>query len=267
MLVTPSHRSRPLLVSGLPGPIIDSEAPAEASDVDPTLPQRMYLLSLYAADGEPGLGRYRGLLMRAAALTELTIDERLEERDGKAAARAADEQPPSDPLGDSPSDPPSGPPSDPFLAEVLRDVPSPPDKPRHWITLLQRDAHTAEATVREQLAEAGVITVRQGKALGVLPTRKITVNTPEATGVLRERVRNAVMLGLDPATVPLEETATAVLAAEGEVESVFTLKERWKHRKAIAALGDHFDGAVPGLRKAFRAAVASSRAVGGGWSQ
>ncbi|MFH8984732.1 GOLPH3/VPS74 family protein [Streptomyces varsoviensis] len=230
------------------GLIIEGETPAEASDVDPTLPQRMYLLSLYADDGEPGLGRYRGLLMRAAALTELTLDERLAEESGKALLKPVDE-----------------PPSDPFLAEVLRDVS--PDEPRHWMTLLQNDAHTAEAAVREHLAEAGVITVRQGTALGVLPTRKITVNTPEEIRGLRERVRNAVMLGLDPATLPLTETATAVLAAEGEVESVFTLRERWRHRKALAALGDHFDGAVPGLRQAFRAAVASSRAAGGGWSQ
>ncbi|MEV0278641.1 GPP34 family phosphoprotein [Streptomyces sp. NPDC050610] len=243
--------------------------------MDPTLPRRMYLLSLYADDGEPGLGRFRGLLLRAAALTELTVDGRIEGRDGKAVRKTAAE-PPSDPsLAEPPSDPPlaeppsdlcfAESPSDPFLDDVLSGVST--DEPRHWMTLLQRDAHTAEAAVREQLAATGVITVRQGKALGVLPTSKITVNTPEEIRALRERVRNAVMLGLDPATAPVDETAAAVLAAESEVESVFTLKERWKHRKALSALGAHYDGAVPGLREALRAAVASSRAAGGGWSQ
>ncbi|MEV0264271.1 GPP34 family phosphoprotein [Streptomyces sp. NPDC050617] len=259
--------------------------------MDPTLPRRMYLLSLYTEAGEPGLGRYRGLLMRAAALTELSIEGRLGDRDGRVVVRdaSADATPSGTTSADAtPSDATSSdttsseagtdddaattadsflaePPSDPFLAEALREVAA--DKPRHWIAFLLRDAHTAEAAVREQLGDTGVITVRQGRALGVLPTRKVTVNTPEEVRVLREKARNAVLLGPDPATVPVDETAMAVLAAEGEIESVFTLTERWKHRKAFAALGDQFDAVVPGLRQALRAAVASSRSAGGGWSR
>lgn len=59
----------------------------------------------------------------------------------------------------------------------------------------------------------------------------------------------------------------AVFAAEMEMTSVFTGKERREHGSAFKTLAAHFDGVVPGLRKALRDSYLSSRAVGGGWGR
>lgn len=58
-------------------------------------------------------------------------------------------------------------------------------------------------------------------------------------------MRNAVLDDPDPA-----ELTMAVFAAEMEMTSVFTVKERRELGSAFKTLAAHFDGVVPGLCKA-----------------
>ncbi|MEU0839398.1 GPP34 family phosphoprotein [Streptomyces sp. NPDC005962] len=213
-----------------------------------TLPQRLYLLCYSVGKGKFELTNLqgRGQLLRAAALTELARDGLLVRRGGRVARRAAD------------------PPSDPFLAEVWRDLPT--GKPKSWLPLVHNKAHTAETPIRRQLAATGAITVRHERWLGTLPHDRVTVNDPEQVLTWQEKVRNAVLLGPDPAVIPVDELTMAVFAAETEVTSVFTAHERRTHKQALSTLAAHFDEAVPGLRKALRDSYLSDRAVGAGWS-
>ncbi|MGW4074718.1 GOLPH3/VPS74 family protein [Streptomyces asiaticus] len=212
-----------------------------------SLPQSLFLFC-YTVDKEKfeltNL-QGRGQLLRAAALTVLTLDGLLS-AEGKKAVRL-----------------PAEPPSDPFFAEVWRDVPT--EKPKGWLSLVHNKAHTAEKPIREQLAATGVVTVRRERRLGLVAVDRVTVNDPGPVLALQERVRDVVLRGTDPAAVPMEELTMAVFAAETEVTSVFSGKERREHEQAFKALAAHFDDAVPGLRKALRDSYLSSRAVGGGW--
>lgn len=209
-----------------------------------TLPERLYLLS-YDLDKDrldSVSSLYRDQLLRAAALAQLTIGGVLGVRKRKAV-RAG------------------GPaPRDPFLARVLDDVPA--HKPRSWTDVLLRGPGTAEKTVRDRLADAGAITVEKSRLLGLLPVRKVTPGDPDQVRGLRERVRHTVTSGLDPASAPLEDTAVAAIAAEGDVESVFTWREKRAHKREVTALKSHFDATFPGLRDAVLTAVVHSRSTG-----
>ncbi|MBX9387952.1 GPP34 family phosphoprotein [Streptomonospora nanhaiensis] len=210
----------------------------------PTLPERLYLLS-YDLDRDrldPYSGLYRHALLRGAALAELSLRGLLADQDGKAARRGGD-----------------GEPEDPLLARVLAEVPW--DRPRRWTGLVMREPGAAERIVRERLAEAGVITVRTRRLLGVVPLRTVTPLRPDEIRPLRERVRAAV-LGGDPAAAPVEDAVLASLAVEGDVGSVFTGRERRANRHAIAALHAHVDAAVPGVRAAVRVVVTNARSGG-----
>ncbi|MPY52242.1 GOLPH3/VPS74 family protein [Streptomyces acidicola] len=211
-----------------------------------TLPQRMYLLSCDVKDGEArtGPGRFRGHLMRAAALTELSFLALVRDERGKAVPAAAEGV------------------DDRFLASVLDDVSS--GKPRRWSSLIQHGTHVAEAAVRAQLAESGAVIVVGSP--GLITGGDVVVNDVEQVLGLRERARNAVLLDQDPTVIPTEDLAMALLAAEGEVDSVFTLSERWGHRRRLKTLTKHLEASAPPLLTAFRTANATARSYNGGWA-
>ena len=214
-----------------------------------SLPQRCYLLC-YTVDKEKfelGNIQGRGQFLRAAALTRLTLDGLLSAKGGKVVQLPAE------------------PPGDPFLAEVRRGVPA--DKPKKWMRFVHDQAHTAEGAVREQLAAAGTITVKEGGWLKPLTGGRVSVNHPRQVLALQQQVRDAVLRNSDPAALSEDELTMAVFSAEVEVSSVFTGKERREHRQAFEALAARYDGLVPGLRKALRDSYLSSRAVGGGWGK
>ncbi|WP_328603551.1 GPP34 family phosphoprotein [Amycolatopsis sp. NBC_00345] len=212
-----------------------------------TLPQRLYLLSYHGEKGRLDLASVlvRGQLMRAAAVAELAIGGQLVDQGGKA--------------GRVPGRPA---PEDPFLADVLEYVS--PDKPRRWFTVVDHRWAKAESTVKDQLAGNGTITVGKGKALGLIPVEEITLGNPHEVTGLRETTRNAVLLGRDPATVPADEAALALFAAEGDVGSVFTHKERSRHKGEFKALAKQFDATVPGVRKALQLSIATRRGAAAG---
>ncbi|MFJ6852151.1 GPP34 family phosphoprotein [Streptomyces sp. NPDC091271] len=211
-----------------------------------TLPQRLYLLCYTVDKGKFELTdlQGRGQLLRAGALTELALGRLLSAEGGKVARDGAEPQ------------------GDPFLAEVWSDL---PEKRKGWLSFVHNKAHRAEKPVREQLAAVGAITVTHEKRLGMIGVDRTAVNDPQQVLALQERVRKTVLGGPDPTAIPVDELAMAVLAAEVEVSSVFTGKERRAHKQVFKALAARYDGVVPGLRKALRDSYLSSRAVGGGW--
>ncbi|WP_328864290.1 GOLPH3/VPS74 family protein [Streptomyces sp. NBC_00304] len=212
-----------------------------------SLPQNLYLLCYTVDDEKFELTNLqgRGQLLRAGALTQLAVDGLLGAEGGKVVRRAAT------------------PPGDLFLAEVWRDLPT--EKPKRWLRFVHNKAHTAEKPVREQLAGTGAITVHHEKRLGLVPVDRVVVNAPEQVRALQGRIRDAVLLDGDPASLPVDELTMAVFAAEAEVTSVFTGKERREHKQTLKRLATQYDGIVPGLRAALRDSYLSSRAVGGGW--
>lgn len=136
-------------------------------------------------------------MLRAAALTELTLAGQLSAGGGKVVRLTAE------------------PPDDSFRAEVWRDIPT--QKPKRWLQFVHNKAHTAEKPVRQQLAATGAITIRHDKWMGMLAVDRVTVNDPQQVLAMQERVRNAVHLGPDPSAIPVDELTMAVFAAEVEV--------------------------------------------------
>ncbi|PSM37468.1 GPP34 family phosphoprotein [Streptomyces dioscori] len=213
-----------------------------------TLPQRLYLLCYTVDKGKFQLDNLqgRGQLLRAGALTELARDGLLDATGGKVIRKPGRE------------------PDDPFAATVWHDLPD--NKPKSWLQFVHNKAHTAEKPVRDQLVAVGEITVTRGRKLGLIPADLVTVPDPERVRVLRERVRDTVLGGADPASIPLEDLAAAVFTVELETSSVWSGADRKTYKEPLKALAARYDGIVPGLRKALRDSYLSSRAVGGGWS-
>ncbi|MEU6819445.1 GPP34 family phosphoprotein [Streptomyces atriruber] len=217
-----------------------------------TLPQRLYLLS-YSLDKERFEAvdlQGRGQLLRAAALTELTFDGLLAAKGSEVVRTSAAADPPADG----------------FLAEVWRDIPT--EKPKNWLQYVHNKATTAEEPVRDELVGTGAITLpRKRWVLSPVTAHQVTINDPQQVRALRDTVRNAVLGGLDPAAVPADELAMAVLPIECELTTLFTWKELRAHKDTVEALTERFDALVPGLRKALRDSFLVSRGVGGGWGR
>lgn len=209
--------------------------------MDLTLPQRLYLLSydLERKRFDPVSTAYRGQLLSAAALAELTVGGWLSDPDGTAERT------------------PLPPPDDPFLAAVLSDMP--PGKPRHMITTLYLRMAEAEELVRGELVANGDVTEARGRVLGLFPTRTVTLNHPERVAVLREETREALLGGHDVATVPFADVAMIVIAAEADIWSLVAAKERGRHRSVLTGLQERFDATIPELRNAVRTAMMAAR--------
>jgi len=213
-----------------------------------TLPQRLYLLCYTVDKGKFQIDNLqgRGQLLRAGALTELARDGLLGATGGKVIRK------------------PGKAPHDSFAAGVWGDLPD--HKPKGWLQFVHNKAHTAETPVRDQLAAVGEVSVSRGKVMGIIPADRVTVTHPEEVRALQERIRDTVLSGFDPASIPLEELTMAVFAAELEVTCVWSRGELRTHKQALKALAARYDKIVPGLRKALRDSYLSSRSVGGGWS-
>ncbi|MFI1760359.1 GPP34 family phosphoprotein [Streptomyces sp. NPDC020571] len=205
-------------------------------DVTKPLTQCLFLLNYDPAHKEIPTVRFRGLLMRAAALAELTLG-RVLELNGAALGRG-----------------PGEPPADPFLVQVLSDVPA---GKVHLPSLLQRNYREAEAVVRTQLLDAGDVVVVGGSRLGVRDV--------EAVERLRREVRDAVERDGDPVSLSPEVLLMAVLSAEAEVDPLFPLGDRVRYRKRLGHLASELDNEMPGFRKALRTSVATLRGINSGW--
>ncbi|MEV4046600.1 GPP34 family phosphoprotein [Streptomyces sp. NPDC049744] len=200
------------------------------------LTQRLYLLNYDPAKKKIPTVRFRGVLMRAAALAELTLG-RVLELNGAALGRGPGESS-----------------ADPFLVQILSDVPV---GKVHLPSLLQRNYREAEAAVRTQLLDAGDVVMVGDSSLGIRDV--------EAVERLRWEVRDAVEGDGDSASLSAEVLLMAVLSAEAEVDPLFPLGDRVRYRKRLGHLASELDNEMPGLRSALRTSVATLRGINSGW--
>ncbi|MCO5968548.1 GOLPH3/VPS74 family protein [Actinoallomurus soli] len=176
-----------------------------------SLPARLYLLA-YDPDKERMTARSRlGLVLRAAALADLYLDQRLADDDGKVKVAAAR---------------PTG---DPVLDAVLRQIAD--AGPRSWRRWVRAGERRIVREVRDQLEKERWIKVERRR---ILPDR---VRLRERREV--KRYAAEVKSALRPAAqADGRTTAALVLAARGELPTVLSRRERREHRGRIEEFAD-----------------------------
>lgn len=185
-------------------------------------------------------GSTHGILVRAAALAELSLGGQLADQNGKA-----------EPTGRRTEDP--------LLEVVLDQIAA--SKPRAWKYWVNKDHKGTYRAVREQLVVERVITVEDVRLFGLVVKKNVTVRD---TRVVRELVASArrAVLGstvvdrLDP-----RDAALVALVAAVELNTVFSGRERREHRDKIRQLADRTGPAVKALRKAVEDQQAAATAA------
>lgn len=215
-----------------------------------SLPATMFLLALDVERGRLQ-GRDRvGYLLRAAALTDLAIRERLTDEDGKVRV-----------AGQGPGREGSVP--DRVLAELLERL-SGAAKPRTWKYWVKRDSRRMTNDVQHSLETGGWIRTEPRRVLGLFPGTTISVHDPELVRRLREDARTT-LTGPVPATeVEPWHAAVVALACAGELKTVVSRAERRAYKQRIAELGESAGAAAPALSKVLseiRAAVTAAVVV------
>ncbi|MFC5138851.1 GPP34 family phosphoprotein [Actinomycetospora rhizophila] len=207
------------------------------------LPQQMLLLAHDARRDRLDVAStlVRGPLLRAAAVAELALRGSLRAAGGWVE-RVAGARP-----------------GDPFLAAVLDAVPH--DRPRRWLDVVDEDWHRAEDAVLDQLAAAGTLRTRRSRTWNLFPVRHAVLAEPARAQALRDRVRDTVLGGHDPAGLPIGDAVLALLAADGGVASTFDVREQHRHRDAFRAVAHRVESRLPGLREGTLYALAARRAA------
>ncbi|MBW8485515.1 GOLPH3/VPS74 family protein [Actinomadura parmotrematis] len=197
-----------------------------------TLPARMYLLAYDLKRGRIVRSNL-GLVLRAAALTELYLDGRLAE-DGRR------------PMPGTPGDDPYG-----VLAQIAA------SRPRGWQHWIRKDRGAIVAAVRDELARDGYVRVERGRRFGLLPCTRVTVKDPRVVKGLWGGARSALR-GRPVAHVNSYDAAAVALAAAGGMRTVLTRRERRQHKARIEELTARSGPAAPALRKAIAAQEAAA---------
>jgi len=191
-----------------------------------SLPARMYLLA-YDVDKNRVTSRTQlGLVLRAAALTELYLGERLTDEDGRPRA-----------TGDRAT-------GDPLLDDVLQQITD--HRPKAWYRWIGRKEHGAVRAVRDRLEAEHHIAVNRRT---LLPD-KVELRDRRAVKRYADSVRAALR---QPAARAEPRTAAVLaLAARGEVKTVISRRERREHRQRLDELAVYTGPVADALRKALR---------------
>ena len=201
-------------------------------DLPDTLPGRIYLLA-YPPDKDRVAHRSQlGLLLRAAALTDLLQRGLLSDQHGRAR---------SDGLA------PDG--LAPVLAAVLdRIAASRPRSWEHWVTADERG--TARA-VRDLLCEQGRLDLTEYRVLGLFPGRRAVPRDPAVRQQLATGVEAALAAGTAAEVEPWQ-AAVVSLAAAAELRPVLSRRRQHEQRARIAELTAITGPVPPALRRAIR---------------
>ncbi|WP_395105005.1 GPP34 family phosphoprotein [Actinomadura sp. SCN-SB] len=194
-----------------------------------SLPARMYLLAYDLKKHRLVVSGARlGYVLRAAALTELFLDGRLTEERRR-------------PRPDTPGEDPYG-----LVAQIAA------SRPRSWQYWVRKDSKAMVRTVRDELAAAGYIRVRQRRMLGLFPSEEITVRDPRVVKTLWGGASSALR-GLPVAHVNSYDAAAVALAAAGELKTVLPSSDRRRHKRRIQELTARSGPAAPAVRKVIKA--------------
>ncbi|MFI6305800.1 GPP34 family phosphoprotein [Amycolatopsis thailandensis] len=212
-----------------------------------SLPAKAYLLACDVGKNKLRDRQRARLMIRGAALTDLVLRGRVADDDGKVAASGA------------------GPTGDLVLDEMLTEIAG--ESPRKWKWWVRKDARGTLEALESQLETAGVIELKNGKVLGLFPSRNPIVRDTATVDRLRASV-DQTLRGPSPVSdVDASDAALTALAAAVELKDVVSGKDRRQYKDRIEELGERGGDAVPALRKLFRelrAVRASAVSSGGG---
>ncbi|ONI72447.1 hypothetical protein BWI15_15335 [Kribbella sp. ALI-6-A] len=175
-----------------------------------------------------------GLLLNAAALTDLHLAGLLTDEDGRVVAVAV-----------------AGPAGSPIAEHLLAEIQAGGRK--RWKRWIERRARHAVPRVRDELERNHLIKVESYRRFGILPAERITLRQP----LVRRQLLQAATDTLRPARlvtrVDLRDAALVVLAATGELKPVLSKEQRKQHKERLAQLAVRIGPVVPALRKAIQA--------------
>ncbi|WP_432941838.1 GOLPH3/VPS74 family protein [Kribbella sp. CA-253562] len=237
---TPGRAARP----GPPGARPDRPRQVVAASkgtVPPGLPERLYLLAFDPSTGKVANRSRLGLLLNAAALTDLHLAGRLTDEDGRVIAA-------------------TGPTSSPIAEHLLAEIQAGGRKRwKHWI---ERRARHAVPRVRDELERGQLIKVEAYRRFGIFPAERITLRQP----LVRRQLLQAATDTLRPARlvtrVDLRDAALVVLAATGELKPVLSKEQRKQDKERLAQLAVRIGPVIPALRKAIQAQNAAHSSGG-----
>jgi hypothetical protein len=192
-----------------------------------TLPAKLYLLSVDPDSERLSTSRELGVLLRGAALADLSMRKFLREEGGRVVASGTKRS------------------GDPVLDDLLREISESPR--RNWKSWVRRGAKGTMRAVEQQLESADLITVRDLRMLGIFPARKIGITDVEIAGALRENLRNALYGNENVDEVDKFDAAMVLLAAAGGLRGVVPRKDERKYADRMKALSERAGGAVPGV--------------------
>ncbi|MBB5918238.1 hypothetical protein BJY24_007150 [Nocardia transvalensis] len=197
-----------------------------------SLPAKAYLLA-YRADRRRVPDRQRvGYLVRAAALAELLLRDRLADRGGVAALIGT-----------------SGVTGDLVLDDTLTMV---SDGSRNWVHWVRKDHSRALHLVETQLAEAGVLVLEPGRALGIMPLQRRVVRNEAHLSDLRAVVDDALHGPLAVPDLPATDAVLTALLAATEFRHVISRSARRRNQPRVDALALQAAPAVDALQTAVR---------------
>jgi hypothetical protein len=192
-----------------------------------TLPAKLYLLSVDPDSERLSTPRELGVLLRGAALADLSIRKFVREEGGKVVASGTKRV------------------GDPVLDDLLREISEAP--PRNWRSWVRRGTKNTMRAVEEQLRSADLISVRELRMLGVFPARKIGITDREIAGELRENVRSTFYGTESIEAVDKFDAAMVLLAAAGGLRGLISRKDERGKADRMKQLEARAGGAVPGV--------------------
>ncbi|HEY4022089.1 MAG TPA: GPP34 family phosphoprotein [Pseudonocardiaceae bacterium] len=192
-----------------------------------TLPGKLYLLSVDPDSERLSTSRELGVLLRGAALADLSMRKFLREEGGKVIASGTKRT------------------GDPVLDDLLREISEAPA--RNWRSWVRRGTRNTMRALEQQLDSAGLITVRELRMLGIFPARKIGITDTEIAGALRESIRNTLYGNENVEEIDKFDAAMVLLAAAGGMRGLVPRKDERKYADRMKALEARAGGAVPGV--------------------
>jgi hypothetical protein len=202
-----------------------------------TLPYRLYLLAYDTSRGRMAGGSYLGLVLRAAALAQLTLDGQLSDNDGRAVAIPGTH-------------------ADPVLDAVKQDLLD--SSPRTWLHWVKRNQRSTYLAIRERLDSALIIRAEPGRFLGLFPVTRVTMRDPLAVPRQREAVARALRSEIPISQLDRSDAIATALAASGGLRSAVNRVQARAAKQRIKELRELAGPVIPALRKAIQQRQAAS---------
>jgi hypothetical protein len=197
-------------------------------DTPASLPRRIYLLAYDTKKQKLTGGGRLGLVLRAAALTELFLAGQLVDDRGKpkpAGARV----------------------TDPLLDDIRREIGQ--SKPRSWARWTSRGERATFRAVQEQLADAGLIRVEPYRILGIFPASRVSALDTRPVHALRKRLAGALRAEVPVNRVEPMDAALVALATMGELRVAVSRAQARANKQRIAELVAVAGPAAPAPRR------------------